>query len=102
MAQGSTATLEVLKFAFAETDFSFIWTKNGSRCQIQTAQPNVLTFNEICEEDFGYYQCEVKKAERVVITVYRALLKEQCSASSTEHLEPLVLRTMISTSSKLR
>ena len=104
MAQGSTATLEVLKFVFADSDFSFQWTKKGSRGQIQTAQPNVLAFNEICEEDLGYYYCEVKEAGRVVLTVYRALLEEQCSASSIEHIETLVLRTgstMVSTSSKL-
>ena len=104
MAQGSTATLEVLKFVFAENDFSFHWTKKGSRRQIQTAQPNVLTFNEICERDFGYYWCEVKEAGRVVLTVYRALLEEQCSTSNTEHLDPLVLSnnsTTVPKSSKL-
>ena len=91
MIPGKTASLEVLKFTV--NDFSFHWTKEGSRRQIQTAQPNVVTFNGICEEDYGYYRCEVKEAGRVVITVYRGLFKEQSSVNSTEHLEPLVLST---------
>ena len=87
MTPGSTALLEVLKFA--ENDFSFHWTKEGSRCQIQSAtQPNVLTFNRVCEGDYGYYRCEVKEAGRVVLTVYRALFEEQCSTSSAEHPKP--------------
>ena len=72
MTPGRGAKLEVLKFA--EDDFSFHWTKEGSRQQIKTtSEPNVLTFQSVSEEDLGYYRCEVKEAGRVVLTIYRAL-----------------------------
>ncbi len=34
-----------------------------------------LTFQSVCEEDFGHYQCEVKEAEKVVLTVHTALYR---------------------------
>ena len=80
---GSSAKLEVLKFA--EEKYSFVWTKVGSRCQITpSAEPNVLTFKSVSEENFGYYWCEVKEAERVILTVYRALYRDL----SISHLQP--------------
>ena len=78
MTPGSSAVLEVLKFA--EGDFSYHWTKEGCRHQMGTT--NVLTINNIREEDLGYYRCEVKEAERVIITVYRVLYT---TTSSIEH-----------------
>ncbi len=78
---GEEAELEVLKFA--EDGFSFHWTKKGSRHQIKTTddQPNTLSFPSVREEDFGHYQCEVKDATagKVLLTLYRALYKEESS-----------------------
>ena len=76
VSPGTSTTLKVLKFA--ENDFSFHWTKEGSRGQIKTtSKPNELMFQSVSEEDFGYYRCEVKEAEKVVLTVYRVLLKSE-------------------------
>ena len=59
---------------FAEEDFSYHWSKMGSRKKIRTpVVPNVLSFPSVNVSDFGYYLCEVKEAEKVVLTVYRAL-----------------------------
>ena len=81
--------MEVLKFA--EDEFSFHWTKEGSRHQIKTtSEPNVLTFQSVSEEDLGYYQCEVKEAGRIVLTVYRALYKD-IESSKEEILFVLVI-----------
>ena len=67
MTLGGGAKLEVLKFT--RDDFSFHWTKEGSTELIEvTSKPNVLTFQSMCEEDLGYYRCEVKEAGRVVLT----------------------------------
>ena len=75
MAPGSCVKLEVLNFTDQE-DFSFHWTKEGCRGQIRTTrEPNTLKFQRVSEEDFGYYQCEVKEAGGVVFTVYRALYR---------------------------
>ena len=75
MTPGRGAKLEVFKFA--RGDFSFHWTKEGSSEQTEvTSKPNVLTFQSVDEEDFGYYRCEVKEAGRVILTVYRALYKD--------------------------
>ncbi|XP_064389126.1 uncharacterized protein LOC135337154 [Halichondria panicea] len=86
---GEEAELEVLKFA--EEGFSFHWTKEGSRRQIKTTddQPNTLSFPSVREEDFGHYQCEVKDAaaEKVLLTLYRALYKEESSEFSSERIE---------------
>ena len=63
-------------FKFAEDEFSFHWTKVGSKRQIQTtSEPNVLTFQSVSEKDLGYYRCEVMEAGKVVLTIYRALYK---------------------------
>ena len=74
---GSFAELEVLKFD-DDNYFSFHWSKVGSRRQIKTtSEPNVLTFQSVNEKDLGYYRCEVKEAGRVVLTVYRALYRDE-------------------------
>ena len=73
MASGSSAELEVVKYA--DDDFSFNWTKEGFRRQIETT--SILAFQSVSEEDLGYYQCEVKEAKSVVLTVYRALYREE-------------------------
>ena len=87
VTDGNSAKLEVLKYA--EDEFSFHWTEEGSRHQIKTiSEPNVLTFQSVSEKDFGYYRCEVREAEKVVLTVYRALYKNE-SAKGTE-LPPTV------------
>ena len=70
---------------FSEEEFSFHWTKSGSRHQIKTtSEPNVLTFQSVSEKDLGYYRCEVREAGKVVLTVYRALYKDE-SASRIVH-----------------
>ena len=80
MTSGSSVQLEVLKFA--EDDFSFHWTKESSRGQIKaTSEPNILTLQSVREEDLGYYRCEVKDAGKVVLTVYRALFRDESSTS---------------------
>ena len=87
MALCSCAELEVLKYA--EEEFSFHWTKEDSKRQIKTtSEPNVLTFQSVSKEDLGYYRCEVREAGKVVLTVYRALYKDE-SAKGTE-LPPTV------------
>ena len=84
MTSGGSADLEVLKFVQHE-DFSFHWTKEGSRRQIKTTdEPNVLTFQSVGEEDLGYYRCEVKEAERVVLTAYKALYRDESHTSCVE------------------
>jgi len=58
--------------------FEFHWTKEGSRGQIQTGdQPSIIRFPEVSEKDFGHYTCEVREAGRIVLTVYKALYKDQ-------------------------
>ena len=76
MKLGSYTELEVLKFA--ADDFSFLWTKEGSKYQINTTC-NILTFECVSVEDFGYYRCEVTEAGKVVLTVYRALYRDDSS-----------------------
>ena len=73
MTVGSGAELKVLKFA--KDEFSFRWTEEDSRNSI--SMTNVLTFQSVSEEDLGYYRCEVKEAGKVVLTVYRALYKDE-------------------------
>ena len=78
MTLGGKAKLKVLEYA--EDEFSFHWTKEGSRHQIKTtSEANVLTFQSVSEEDLGYYRCEVREAGKVVLTVYRALYKDECT-----------------------
>ena len=80
MNSGESAYFEVLKFA--ESAFSFYWMKEGSKHQIKTpGEPNELTFESVSEKDLGYYRCEVKEAGRVVLTVYRALYRDESSTS---------------------
>ena len=82
-----SADLEVLKYA--EDDFSFYWTKEGSRRQIKTTcELNVLTFQSVSEKDLGYYRCEVKEAERVVLTVYRALYRDESNTCCINEPSP--------------
>ncbi|XP_064402010.1 uncharacterized protein LOC135347838 isoform X2 [Halichondria panicea] len=85
---GSRTELEVLKFA--EDGFSFHWSKEGSRRQIKTTddQPNTLSFPSVREEDFGHYQCEVKDAGKVLLTLYTALYKEDTSNAVTPLATP--------------
>ena len=68
---------------FAEGDFSFHWSRIGSRNKIKTpVVPNVLSFHSVSESDFGYYRCEVKEAEKVVLTVYRALYIDESNTNT--------------------
>ena len=85
---GSCVDLEVLKFS--EDTFSFQWSKVGSKRQIQpSSDPNVLTFDSVIEKDFGYYRCDVKEAGRVVLTIYRALYKNESNYESTSSVKHL-------------
>ena len=72
---------------FAEDDFSFHWTKEGSRRQIKTiSKPNVLKFQSVNEDDLGYYRCQVNESEKVVFTLYRALIKSNLLAVALFYL----------------
>ncbi len=84
---GSSTELEVLESA--EDGFSFHWTKEGSRRQIKTTDdpPNTLIFQSVSEKDFGHYQCEVKEAGKVVLTVYKALYKKENGKQSVTVVE---------------
>ena len=70
--------MELLKFP--RDEFIFNWTKVGSKARISDI--NTLTFQSVRENDFGYYQCELKEMGRVVLTMVRALYRDE---SSTEH-----------------
>ena len=59
---------------FAEDNFSFSWTKEGSKQTI--SELSDVTFQSVGEEDLGYYRCEIKERGGVVFTVYRALYKQ--------------------------
>ena len=73
----SAADLEVLKFAELDS-FSFSWTKEGSKRQINTTtEPNILSFQSIREKDLCYYRCEVQEAGKKVLTVYKAFYREE-------------------------
>ena len=83
MTLGVNTVLEVFKFA--DDDFTFCWTKEGSKHQIRTtSEPNILTIQNVCEDDFGYYRCEVKEAGGVVFTLYRALYRDDPYTSCGE------------------
>ena len=83
MTPGSFAELEVLKFV--KNGFSFHWTKEGFSRQIKTtSEPNVLTFQSVSQKDLGYYRCEVMEAGRVILTVYRALYRDESASSVTQ------------------
>ncbi|XP_064401100.1 uncharacterized protein LOC135347138 isoform X2 [Halichondria panicea] len=78
---GLSASLEVLQFMKGQSlkTFSFNWSKVGdddTQLSIHHSKPNMLTFQSVSEEDLDYYQCEVKEAGKVVLTVYRALYEE--------------------------
>ena len=82
---GQSASLGVLRFMKGQSleRFSFNWSKVGiDDTQPPTThhcKPNNLTFQSVSEEDLDYYQCEVKEAGKVVLTVYRALYKDAFS-----------------------
>ena len=78
MTVGSGAEVKALKFS--EDSFVFSWTEEGSRDSISTT--NVVTFQSVSEEDLGYYRCEVREAGKVVLTVYRALYKDESTTRS--------------------
>ena len=84
---GRKAEIKVLEYA--EDDYSFHWKKEGSKRQIKTtSEPNVLTIQSVSEDDLGYYRCEVKKAGKVVLTVYRALYREECTTQEFQSKFP--------------
>ena len=73
---GGSADLEVLQYATNE-DFSFHWTKEGSRLSINpTSTPNTLVFQSVSVKDLGYYLCKVKEAGKVVFTAYKGLYRD--------------------------
>ena len=73
--------LEVLKFYLAEEGLNFHWSKVGSRRQFYPSiYPNVLSFSRISEDDLGYYRCEVKERGMVILTVYRALYRDESNS----------------------
>ncbi len=76
----------MLKFVRNSVEqFSFDWSKVGDDdTPPRPSKPNTLSFPSVSEEDFGHYQCEVKDvaAGNVVLTVYRALYKEETSELS--------------------
>ncbi|XP_064391903.1 uncharacterized protein LOC135339643 isoform X3 [Halichondria panicea] len=85
---GQSASLGVLRFMKGKSleRFSFNWSKVGiDDTQPPTThhcKPNNLTFQSVSEEDLDYYQCEVKEAGKVVLTVYRALYKGENSGAA--------------------
>ena len=80
VALGSSAKLEVLKSMKSGDDFSFHWTKvTGPKSTTTSVTSNKLSIKNICEGDFGYYRCEVAEAGKVVLTLYRALYRQDSS-----------------------
>ncbi len=84
---GQSASLGVLRFMKRQSleRFSFNWSKVGdedTQPPTHHFKPNILTFQSVSEEDLDYYQCEVKEAGKVVLTVYRALYKDELSTFS--------------------
>ena len=78
MTPGSSTFVDLEVFKFAEEGFDFNWSKVGSRRQFYPSiYPNVLSFSRISEDDLGYYRCDVKERGKVVLTVYRALYREE-------------------------
>ena len=70
----------MLKFKESGDDFSFHWTKvTGPKNTTISVTSNELSIENICEEDFGYYRCEVVEAGKVVLTLYRALYRQDSS-----------------------
>ena len=61
-------------------NFSFHWTKvTRPKNTTTSVTSNELSIENICEGDFGYYRCEVKEAGKVVLTLYRALYRQDSS-----------------------
>ena len=90
---GLSASLEVLQFMKGQSlkTFSFNWSKVGdddTQLSIHHSKPNMLTFQSVSEEDLDYYQCEVKEAGKVVLTVYRALYEGELSKFCTYMCRP--------------
>ncbi|XP_064391932.1 uncharacterized protein LOC135339650 isoform X3 [Halichondria panicea] len=89
---GQSASLGVLRFKKGQSleRFSFNWSKVGiDDTQPPTThhcKPNYLTFRSVSEEDLDYYQCEVKEAGKVVLTIYRALYKDALTSVVSESL----------------
>ena len=85
---GGSAALEVLKQVRrrALKRFSFDWTIVGDDTPppVDPSKPNVLTFPSVDEEDLDYYKCEVKEAGKVVLTVYRALYKDESTIQKSK------------------
>ncbi len=88
---GDKASLTVLKFVRKCAEkFSFEWSKVGDEdTQPHLSKPNTVTFQSVCEEDFGHYQCEVKEAEKVVLTVHTALYREETSTFTNN--QPIII-----------
>ncbi|XP_064392626.1 uncharacterized protein LOC135340238 isoform X2 [Halichondria panicea] len=78
---GQSASLGVFGFVKEQSlkRFSFNWSKVGddNTQPIHPCKPNILTFQSVSEEDLDYYQCEVKEAGTVVLTVYRTFYKDE-------------------------
>ena len=80
--------------------FSFNWSKVGddnTQPPAHSCKPNILTFQSVREEDLDYYQCEVKEAGKVVLTVYRALYKDAHSKFSAGLYSVLLIHLIINT-----
>ena len=85
MTPGSTTFVDLEVFKFAKDIFSFHWSKVGSRGQFHLSTAlNVLSFLRISEDDLGYYCCDIKERGKVVLSVYRALYRDNSSACSVE------------------
>ena len=51
---------------------------------VDSSKPNLISIKSVCEKDFGCYRCEVKEAGKVVLTVYRALCRDETILNSIE------------------
>ncbi len=87
---GQSASLGVLKFMKGQSleRFSFNWSKVGIDDTQLSTHHRELTFQSVSKEDLDYYQCEVKEAGKVVLTVYRALYEGELSKFSTYMCRP--------------
>ena len=56
--------------------FSFHWIKDKATKELNI-ETNTLHFNKVKNEDFCYYQCQVKKKGKVIFTTYRALFRSK-------------------------
>ena len=89
---GARAALSVLKFVKQQflCEYSFDWSRVGGDTPppVEFSKPNLVSFQSVSEEHLGYYRCEVREAGKVVLTVYRALYKDE-STKSIETLKPI-------------